>query len=622
MNVTGTRQVAFWLIALVGSLVAHVGILAVLIIAVRPDPVRNQPMPTSELEVQAYQLDRVEAIERPPESQPTGAETPDGQALDAGAIPQSKAQVAQPKIETLQAEPPHPAAAIQITQAAPLIAGKAPDATKTTLLETDISPTPPVKAEIQPAPQATPTATRLKTLVQSQPRLKPSQVIAATLSPTVAQIPSAIPAVLRAESAPSVASPALSVLPVSAPQAPIMQAALPDLSAIAALTPTPTPLAVTAANFAPATLVAMTAGTLPLAVPAVVVTGPAPAPSLALPTTLPPAPTLQPRAAPGDVVPVALPDPDSLPVADPDPDNLLPGLPDFVPARPGLPDFAPLASAAPNAQRLRAALAFSGADGDVDPISIAAFQIFMQPGDITASGDRLRDGVTGLLAQVPCSRMQVIFDPDTATLQVNGHIPDDDLRAPVLAALRQQMGASITVSDNILILPRPQCGALSGIANVGLPQSTDQITNPLVIGDDAHVRVFSFSEGQLLSLDMTAPDYDAFIYLDYFDADGMVLHLEPNEYAPLRQANAQSAKQIGARSMQDVGLKLVISPPFGQEIAVAFAASEPLYQGLRPIQEPAAPYLEWLQQQVENARANNPDFKGEWVYFFVSTTGQ
>ena len=75
--------------------------------------------------------------------------------------------------------------------------------------------------------------------------------------------------------------------------------------------------------------------------------------------------------------------------------------------------------------------------------------------------DTLRDGVSALLAQVPCSRLQVAFDPDTATLQVRGHIPETGLRSPVLAALQEQMGADIKVSDNILILPRPQCGALA-----------------------------------------------------------------------------------------------------------------------------------------------------------------
>lgn len=45
----------------------------------------------------------------------------------------------------------------------------------------------------------------------------------------------------------------------------------------------------------------------------------------------------------------------------------------------------------------------------------------------------------------------------------------------------------------------------------------------------------------------------------------------------------------------------------------------PLYAGTRPLVEPAAPYLAWLKQQVRAARAEHADFKGEWVYFFVTT---
>ena len=200
------------------------------------------------------------------------------------------------------------------------------------------------------------------------------------------------------------------------------------------------------------------------------------------------------------------------------------------------------------------------------------------------------------------------------------HVPEDDLRAPVLAALGAQMGADIALSDNILVLPRPQCGALTGIANVGLPQSTDQITNPLLIGNDAHARVFGFVKDDALSFDITGPDYPAYIYVDFFDAGGDVIHLAPNDQVPLREIAADAPYRIGTRSPAEAGLHLRIGPPYGQEIAVAFAASEPLYEGLRPIVEPAAPYLEWLKARVAEAREKNPDFKGEWVYFFVATS--
>jgi len=277
----------------------------------------------------------------------------------------------------------------------------------------------------------------------------------------------------------------------------------------------------------------------------------------------------------------------------------------------------------PDVPHIKAALAFSGEGADqADPVSLAAFQSFMMPGDIAASGDPLRDGVARILAAVPCSRLQVMFDPETATLNLRGHLPETGLRAPVLAALQAQMGADIVVSDQMKILPRPQCGALTGISNVGLPQSTDQITNPLLIGADTHARVLDYTSGERLFFDLTAPDYDAYVYVDYFDAGGLVLHLSPNETVPLTLTPAQNRLRVGAKTDEDIGLQITVGPPYGQEIAVGFAASHPLYQGLRPISEDAAPYLTWLAKRVSEARVENPDFKGEWVYFFVSTAAQ
>ncbi|MCL6284964.1 DUF4384 domain-containing protein [Ruegeria sp. 2012CJ41-6] len=282
-----------------------------------------------------------------------------------------------------------------------------------------------------------------------------------------------------------------------------------------------------------------------------------------------------------------------------------------------------LSQAEPTVTRAKAALAFSGSgEGPVDPVSLAAFQSFMAPEAAGDSAAELRDGIAGILAQIPCARMQVQFEPATNTLQLVGHVPEDGMRAPVLQALRAQMGADIAVADTLLILPRPQCGALTGIAGVGLPQSTDQITNPLLVGEDTHAREFRYMQGQQLILDLTAPDYDAYLYVDYFDAKGQVIHLSPNDSVPLTLATAKSALRVGAERPGDSGLYITIGPPYGQEIAVAFAASQPLYDDTRPLVEPAGPYLDWMKARVAEARAKNPEFKGEWVYFFVSTAAQ
>ncbi|WP_420006728.1 hypothetical protein [Arenibacterium sp. LLYu02] len=273
----------------------------------------------------------------------------------------------------------------------------------------------------------------------------------------------------------------------------------------------------------------------------------------------------------------------------------------------------------PTGLALRADLAFPSMNGgEIDPQSLTAFAQFQDPG---ASGQKLRDGLSGLLARLPCARVQLSFNPDTATLELRGHLPEDGMRAPILKALQQEMGRDIQLADEMRLLPSPQCGALSGIADAGLPQSTDQITNPLLVGADAQARVLQYADGEQLVFDLVAPDYPAFIYVDYFDAGGQVLHLAPNEVTPLQESEPKSSLRVGAKDPSDVGLFITVGPPYGQEIAVAFAASHPLFNDAapRPLSEPAAPYLADLKAAVSRARAEHVDFKGEWVYFLVST---
>ncbi len=275
----------------------------------------------------------------------------------------------------------------------------------------------------------------------------------------------------------------------------------------------------------------------------------------------------------------------------------------------------------PPSEHATASLAWTG-DGALDPVSLAAIQAFMQPGDLAASdanAGRLRDGIAETLAAVPCARLQTSFDPDTGRIDLRGHLPEDALRAPVLAALQALVGSGIPVTDRLMLLPRPQCQALAAIADVGLAQSTEQDTNPRVVGQDTFVRDYSLTAGQRLVFDMTAPDYPAVIYVDYFDAAGNVLHMQPNDQVPATLAAPKSTLAVGQDAPGVPALQLIVGPPFGQEIAVAFAASDPLYDGVRPTIEPATAYLEFLKTAVAKARAANPGFKGEWVYFFVTT---
>ena len=282
------------------------------------------------------------------------------------------------------------------------------------------------------------------------------------------------------------------------------------------------------------------------------------------------------------------------------------------------PDRRPAPSPPLPATRAKAATGWAFTDRIVtDPTALDTIEAFMAPA--TPEAGRVRDDLTAVLEGVDCARLSATFLPETGTLEMRGHIPDPALRDRVVAALQRQVGEGLPVTANLLHLPAPQCRALTGIADVGLPQSTDQFTDTRLIGQSAHARAYDYTEGQRLQFDLVAPDYEAVIYVDYFTADGEVIHLIPNETVPLDRLAPASLVGVGTDRPDRPGLRLTIGPPYGQEIAVAVAASRPLYEGLRPISEPAGPYLAFLKERVAAARAADPDFKGEWVYFFITT---
>ena len=253
-----------------------------------------------------------------------------------------------------------------------------------------------------------------------------------------------------------------------------------------------------------------------------------------------------------------------------------------------------------------------------DPTAIATIQAFMAP--TGESAEDVKDNLSDVLSGINCARLSATFIPETGALEIRGHIPDPALHDKILNAMQAQVGEGIQVTANLLHLPSPQCEALTGISAIGLPQSTDQFTNRRLIGQTAHARKYNYTEGQRLQFDLAAPDYDSYVYVDYFAADGSVTHLVPNNTVGLSLVTAETLIGVGIDRPGQPGLKITIGPPFGQEIAVAFAASQPLYEGYRPIFEPAAPYLAELKGLVSHARASNPDFKGEWVYFFITTS--
>jgi hypothetical protein len=572
---------ARWITGLAASALLHGAGLAALALTTRPDPVPEQDMPRARFAVEAAEVARSRA--NPGTPQGTPAQEADAATAPArqGAVPQSRAQSTAPAADVLA-----PAASGTPTLAASAAPG------------TTLPAAAPKSAPLAPlaAPAALPADNvRSAPLATVAPVFSSAFPIQPEARPAAAEVPAAAPlATARLPAATLTATPGDALaLTAAAPLSQDVAAGIADVAALASNTPQAETLPATSAQTPALASARPRAETLASATPEAEQTAPRPADS----TNAPPADT---AGTPTAVMPAPA-------------ETATLAAPDSTAATPR-----PLP-----AQRGRAELAFSGAgDMAVGPASLAAIAAFSRASDLDAAASQLRDGIEGLLAAVPCARLQTEFDPATGTLALRGHIPEETLRAPLLAALQEQLGGAIAVTDSLLVLPRPQCGALAGIAAAGLPQSTDQLDNPAVIGADGFARTYSFAANERLDFDLTAPDYDAYLYFDYFTADGSVLHLVPNHTVPLVPSPAQSTLSVGRADGDRPFLELTVAPPFGQEIAAVFAASTPLYEGLRPMQEPAAPYLAFLKDRIARARAEDPGFKGEWVYYFITTRAE
>ncbi len=609
-----------WAAGLAVSAVAH-GIAAVILVpAYAPQDTPAQAAPETRLAMETVEAPRQDAAASDPEGETVTQQEAQGSSVAAGAVPQSDARPITAQLErrpaatprftrTEAAAPDDTALAAEKPQAGRLNATKpaaepARPATPTTdtALETAMPGTQPIlSAEVEAsaivsteprgetAKAAAPLADMLTSAETTGERAPPAAIGAAQLSETIAPAddtrvadlpaPERIAAAAPATEAATRTTPSASNLASREPEALVARASIPAPAPATALVPAAAsavstePAATVSAALAPVSRPAATVAAATSNVRSEETTGQQTA---ALATT-------------GDAVPQA---------------------------RTNAPDAA---EAMPPATSAKAALAWQFGDRVVtDPQALATIQAFMEPAALD-NAEGVKDGLSSLLTGVDCARLSATFIPETGTLEMRGHIPDPELKGPILAALQRQVGDGIPVTANLLHLPKPQCGALSGIASVGLPQSTDQFTNARLVGETAHAREYNYSEGQRLQFDLTAPDYDAYVYVDYFNADGEVIHLVPNDTIPLETHAAKSVFGVGKDRAGRPGLRITIGPPFGQEIAVAFAASHPLYDGVRPIVEPAAPYLEELQAMVAQAHATHDDFKGEWVYFFITT---
>jgi hypothetical protein len=167
------------------------------------------------------------------------------------------------------------------------------------------------------------------------------------------------------------------------------------------------------------------------------------------------------------------------------------------------------------------------------------------------------------------------------------------------------------------ILGDPYCRILATLDRPGLNRSNDRRADFNAIGNPGAAGTAHFTGGTRLDLPAAAPDFPSFLYVDYFSADGRVFHLLPGDKPGDNRLAPNERFRIGGPAGR--GREARIGPPYGLDVVVAIASSQPLPLHGRPIGEPASAYLTSLDTAIAGARRDDPALRLEYAYFLIYT---
>jgi hypothetical protein len=206
--------------------------------------------------------------------------------------------------------------------------------------------------------------------------------------------------------------------------------------------------------------------------------------------------------------------------------------------------------------------------------------------------------VAAALAGVPCAALAP--GVRERTVRVEGYLQ----RSYGQARLKELLGALPGVANVELALQEVddnKCALLGALGRYWVAQRT--------AGAGAAIRLNAASgkggnrlvEGDTLMVDVTTPNFESYVSVDYFELDGSVVHLLPNLRARENLAPARYTATVGSLG------NWVIGKPFGNEMLVMVATPVPPFDNLRPESEPGADYLRALERQLAQiSKARGP----------------
>lgn len=223
-------------------------------------------------------------------------------------------------------------------------------------------------------------------------------------------------------------------------------------------------------------------------------------------------------------------------------------------------------------------------------------------------GDSLLQ-LTQAISGFECASLSATLSKDMQ-VTVSGYVGSEaDLRR--LSGRLSPFDQSSKVINRTAVRTWPLCEVLEILpqpAKFSLDSRTLPMVQPVGHGPD-------FAENEKLIIEAQAtPRYDGFLYVDFIQHDGRVLHMLPGSTMPDNAVKAGQRVLLG-----DGKQEYRIAPPFGTEMLVVLSSPEPLFEKARPQTEKAEGYFAALRAAL--ARAHKRDFAEKILsnYYFIKT---
>jgi hypothetical protein len=203
--------------------------------------------------------------------------------------------------------------------------------------------------------------------------------------------------------------------------------------------------------------------------------------------------------------------------------------------------------------------------------------------------DELRARLAAAAMHVSCGAVSHALLPDRS-VRLTGHVAT----AEDLMRLRREVAAIPGIGQpvyDVRLMGRPHCEAAALLAPLADAAARDGLALSF-IGKAAQAHI-----GERPALDVRAPGFDSYLYIDYFDSGGEVLHLFPN-----------ARDRFNLRPWRN-HFVLFKSPLWtvcgnvGQQLVTMIAAAKPIFPARRPDVEDAGEYLAVLGQALKKIPA-------------------